>query len=230
VDCFVCCWRAEARIEWLGRVARPVGWFKQPEWLVEAEFHAAAATVRRREAIMGQPFVGEIRMFGGNFAPNGWMFCNGALLSIAEFETLFNLIGTTYGGDGQQTFALPNLQSRVPIHMGADGLGNNYVEGQPGGVESVTLAAVQVGAHNHALRAVSSGASVASPANALPGVSLPTQGGMTSLQYGNLTATPTTLDSSSISQSAGGQPHSNIQPYLAVSFIISMFGIFPSQS
>ena len=111
---------------------------------------------------MSEPYIGEIRMFGGNFAPVGWRLCNGDLLSIAEFSTLFNLIGTTYGGDGISTFALPNLQSRVPIHVGADGQGNTYFVGQPGGVENVILAANQVGAHSHAVNAVNSGGSVSS--------------------------------------------------------------------
>lgn len=178
---------------------------------------------------MGQPYIGEIRLFAGNFAPANWAFCDGRLLSIAEFEPLFNLIGTTYGGDGQTTFALPNLLSRVPIHFGPDGSGDNYVLGMSGGVENVTLTSAQVGAHNHALRAVNSGASVASPANALPGLAAPSSG-LTPSQYGTLTAQLTTLTSASIGPSAGGQPHSNIQPYLAISFIISLYGIYPTQN
>src|SRR5664279_3944416 len=102
---------------------------------------------------MSQPFVGEIRMFGGNFAPAGWAFCNGALIPIAENETLFNLIGTTYGGDGQNTFALPDLQGRVPVHQG-----NGFVMGQRAGAESVTLTQAQMPAHTHVLRGSSSAA------------------------------------------------------------------------
>src|SRR6185437_7749552 len=99
---------------------------------------------------MAQPYVGEIRMFAGNFNPNGWAFCNGALLPISENETLFQLIGTTYGGDGQETFALPNLQSRVPIHMGTGASGSTFVLAETGGVESVTLTTQQIPLHNHA--------------------------------------------------------------------------------
>src|ERR1700704_5696753 len=108
---------------------------------------------------MAQPYVGEIRMFGGNFAPAGWMFCEGQLLPISEFETLFNLIGTTYGGDGQSTFALPGLQSRVPIHFG-----NGFILAETGGVENVTLTVNQIAAHNHPLLATASGQQL-NPAN-----------------------------------------------------------------
>jgi microcystin-dependent protein len=176
---------------------------------------------------MGNPYVGEIRMFAGNFAPANWAFCNGALLSISENQTLFTLIGTTYGGDGQSTFALPNLQSRAPIHAGALS-GTNYVLGQTGGLENVTLATTQIPAHSHTLNAVSPGASVPSPANALPGVSSSTTQPGT-LQYGT-GAEPTTFVPATIGSAGGNQPHSNIQPYLAISFIISLFGIFPSQN
>src|SRR2546426_7916463 len=102
---------------------------------------------------MAQPYVGEIRMFAGNFAPAGWMFCDGQLLPISENETLFNLIGTTYGGDGQSTFALPDLQSRVPIHMGTSTLGTTYTEGEKAGVEQVTLTTQQLPTHNHSVLA-----------------------------------------------------------------------------
>ena len=177
---------------------------------------------------MGSPYVGEIRMFAGNFAPLNWAFCNGALLSISENETLFNLIGTTYGGDGVNTFALPNLQSRTPIHMGTDSANNSYPLAALGGVENVTLATNQIPAHSHAANAVSAGGSVQSPANAClacrPALKLGT------LQYGHGTTSPTNFVATSIGNAGGGQPHSNLQPYLAISFIISLFGIFPSQS
>src|SRR3954454_15017263 len=101
---------------------------------------------------MGQPYVGEIRMFGGNFAPNGWMFCNGQPLPISENDVLFQLIGTTYGGDGQETFNLPDLRARVPMHMGTGG-GSTYQIGETGGVESVTLTTQQIPLHNHAFLA-----------------------------------------------------------------------------
>src|SRR5678815_970125 len=101
---------------------------------------------------MAQPYVGEIRMFAGNFAPAGWMFCEGQLLPISQNETLFQLIGTTYGGDGQETFALPDLRSRVPLHMGTS-LGTTFVLGQNGGVESVTLTSQQIPSHSHGFMA-----------------------------------------------------------------------------
>jgi microcystin-dependent protein len=176
---------------------------------------------------MGSPYVGEIRMFAGNFAPVNWALCNGALIAISQNETLFNLIGTTYGGDGQTTFALPNLQSRTPLHAGALS-GTNYVLGQIGGVEQVTLTTNQIPAHGHTVNAVSPGASVPAPAGALPGVSSSTTQAGT-LQYGTGTD-PTTLIQSTIGSSGGNQPHSNIQPYLAINFIISLYGIYPTQN
>jgi microcystin-dependent protein len=169
---------------------------------------------------MGQPYVGEIRMFGGNFAPAGWMFCEGQLLAISEYDTLFNLIGTTYGGDGQQTFGLPDLRGRLPIHQGNNGV-SNYVIGQLGGVENVTLSTNQIPAHTHAVTASSSPSS-------------------TSIPNGNYLASGpdiydqgkpgTAVMASAISFVGGTQPHSNFQPYLCVYFIISLFGIYPSQT
>src|SRR5947208_17026937 len=100
---------------------------------------------------MGQPYVGEIRMFAGNFAPAGWAFCNGQTIPISENDTLFTLIGTTYGGDGQETFALPDLQSRIPIHMGTGSSGTTYQIGEMAGVESVTLTTQQIPSHTHAM-------------------------------------------------------------------------------
>src|SRR4029077_7806068 len=128
----------------------------------EAGFGGTCARPARRlfdqEGInMGQPFVGEIRMFGGNFAPVGWMTCDGQLIPISENETLFNLIGTTYGGDGQSTFALPNLAARVPVHMGTGPGSTSFLIGQNGGVTSVTLTTAQLPSHSHALLATSSG-------------------------------------------------------------------------
>lgn len=170
---------------------------------------------------MAQPYVGEIRMFAGNFAPAGWSFCNGQLLSIAENEVLFQLIGTTYGGDGQETFALPNLQSRIPIHWGTSPSGTNYVIGDAAGVEEVTLTVQQIPAHNHTPGASSNPGNSATPANAVPATNT------TALPYG---ATPPVIpmNPSIIQPTGGSQPHTNIQPFLCVSFIISMFGVFPS--
>lgn len=175
---------------------------------------------------MSDPYVGEIRMFAGTFAPMYWAFCDGSLISISQNDVLYNLIGTTYGGDGVNTFALPDLRSRVPLHIGADKFGQTFTEGMKGGVENVALQSNQVGAHNHLVNAATSGASSASPSGALPGVSTSTQQGTT--QYGNGAANPTTLVASSVGLAGGSLPHSNLQPYLAVSFIIALNGIYPS--
>jgi len=169
---------------------------------------------------MAQPYVGEIRMFAGNFAPAGWMFCEGALLPISEFETLFNLIGTTYGGDGQSTFALPDLRGRLPIHFG-----NSFTQAETGGAEEITLTVSQIPAHNHAFMGTGNLATGNDPTNNVPASST----GATVLPYGT-DAPPTTLSPQSISPIGGSQPHTNFQPYLCVDFIISLFGIFPSQT
>jgi microcystin-dependent protein len=169
---------------------------------------------------MAQPYVGEIRMFGGNFAPAGWAFCDGSLQPISEYETLFNLIGTTYGGDGQQTFALPDLRGRLPIHMGqGPGLGS-YVIGQTGGTETVTLNTNQIPAHNHLFMVSGTAAAASSP-----------QGNILANATPNLYVRDVPSDNmsnASIGLSGGNQPHENMMPYLCVSFIISYFGIFPS--
>ena len=165
---------------------------------------------------MAQPYVGEIRMFAGNFAPAGWMFCEGQLLPISENETLFQLIGTTYGGDGQSTFALPDLRSRVPIHNG-----NGFVLAEQGGAEEVTLTVQQIPAHSHPLIGSSSTGSTSIPEN-----------GFLAKSTSNTPYTPfppdRNLRPNSISPTGGSQPHTNFQPYLCISFIISLFGIFPS--
>jgi microcystin-dependent protein len=169
---------------------------------------------------MSQPYVGEIRMFAGNFPPAGWMFCEGQLLPISQYETLFNLIGTTYGGDGQSTFALPDLRGRLPIHQGS-----GFTLAQTGGVESVTLAAGQIPAHTHPFLASSNQASSTSPANQAPAI---TQAS-TITPYGT-DAPQVQLNPSSIGSTGGSQPHNNFQPYLCIDFIISLFGVFPSQN
>jgi microcystin-dependent protein len=169
---------------------------------------------------MSQPFVGEIRMFAGNFAPVGWMFCEGQLLPIADFDVLFNLIGTTFGGDGQSTFALPDLRGRLPIHQGS-----SFTPGQSSGVEQVTLSVNQIPAHTHPFLATSNQASSSSPANQLPAI---TQAA-TITPYG--TDSPQVqLNSNSVGSVGGSQPHNNFQPYLCLNFIISLFGVFPSQT
>jgi microcystin-dependent protein len=173
---------------------------------------------------MSQPYVGEIRMFGGSFAPAGWAFCNGALISISENETLFNLIGTTYGGDGQETFALPDLQGRVPIHAGqGPGISQNYQLGQKAGAESVLLTTQQIPSHSHAWLASNDPSNSLIPTNNV--VSTPLN--ITPYFAGNASVP---LNASSLQPAGGSQPHDNMIPYLVVSFIISLFGIYPSQS
>ena len=167
---------------------------------------------------MAQPYVGEIRMFAGNFAPAGWMFCEGQLLPISENATLFQLIGTTYGGDGESTFALPDLRGRLPIHFG-----NGFILAETGGVETVTLTTNQIPAHTHAL--LGSGDIANSPN---PGASVIARSGQVNA-FTN--AAPSVAMSPQFAGSTGGsQPHDNFQPYLCVNFIISLFGIFPSQT
>ncbi len=170
---------------------------------------------------MGTPFVGEIRMFGGSFAPVGWAFCQGQLLAISENETLFNLIGTTYGGDGQSTFALPDLRGRVPVHMGTSSAsGGTYVLGQTGGVENVTLTTSQIPPHSHVPQAAAAAGSQASPSNNV-------WAGSTNLPYSQ-SAPAAGMAADAIGSTGGSQPHDNMIPYLVVNFIISLFGIFPS--
>lgn len=170
---------------------------------------------------MAQPYVGEIRIFAGNFAPAGWAFCEGQLLPISENETLFNLIGTTYGGDGQETFALPDLQSRVPIHMGTGADGITYQHAEMEGVESVTLSTQQMPIHTHSLIATADiGALNTAAGNILAqcaGVKIYTGA-----------APAAALNPQTITAAGGSQPHENLQPYLCLNFIISLFGIFPS--
>ncbi len=170
---------------------------------------------------MGQPYVGEIRIFAGNFAPAGWSFCDGQTVAIAENETLFNLIGTTYGGDGQTTFALPDLRGRMPIHQGSGG--SNYVLAESGGVETVTLTTAQIPAHSHTFGATSASGTQTSPNGAVLANSQGPQPYIQEDPDGGLAA-------QAAGPSGGSQPHENLQPLLGVNFIISLFGIFPSQT
>jgi microcystin-dependent protein len=170
---------------------------------------------------MADPYVAEIRLFAGNFAPLGWMFCEGQLLPISENVALFNLIGTTYGGDGQTTFALPDLRGRVPVHQGVDRSGNNYGMGQQGGTENVTLLTTQIPGHTHTVSASTADGTQTGPGGHVLASGTP--------MY--VADTPNhTLNSGSVVSSGNSLPHSNQQPYLCVSFIISLFGIFPSQN
>lgn len=164
---------------------------------------------------MAQPYVGEIRMFAGNFAPAGWMFCEGQLLPISENETLFQLIGTTYGGDGQSTFGLPDLRGRIPIHQG-----NGFILAETGGAEEITLTVNQIPAHSHPLLVSNDAALLNNPQNNLTG--------QTRNKFYRPQDTVVNLAPQTISSVGGSQPHTNFQPYLCVDFIISLFGIFPS--
>ncbi len=170
---------------------------------------------------MAQPYIGEIRIFAGNFAPVGWMFCEGQQLPISENEALFQLIGTTYGGDGQETFNLPDLRGRIPIHQGQGPGLQNYILAQTGGVEEITLTTQQMPAHTHPLLASTAVGTAASPQGsvlAASGSSNVYRPGPASVALSNQTVGPV----------GGSQPHTNFQPYLCVDFIISLFGIFPS--
>ena len=166
---------------------------------------------------MAQPYVGEIRMFAGNFAPAGWMFCEGQLLPIAENETLFQLIGTTYGGDGQTTFALPDLRGRIPVHHGA-----GYTVAETGGQEKVALTVQQIPPHSHAFVASADNAAQASPATR-------TLAHTNAINLYSATAPNVGMAAQAVSNVGGSQAHDNMQPYLCLNFIISLFGIFPSQ-
>ena len=174
---------------------------------------------------MGTPHAGEVRLFAGNFAPNGWMDCDGQLLPISEYETLFQLIGTTYGGDGQSTFALPDLRGRAPVHQGTGPGLSTVVIGEDGGAESVTLTQAQVPMHTHALIGSAANATATSPAGGVPG----TMPEVAASAYGS-DAPLTTLSPQGLAPAGGSQPHDNMQPYLTVRYIISLFGIFPSQA
>ena len=166
---------------------------------------------------MAQPYIGEIRIFAGNFAPAGWEFCAGQLMPISENDTLFALIGTTYGGDGQVTFGLPDLRSRIPMHMG-----NGYTLAQTGGAEAVTLNLAELPAHSHAPLATSTGANTANPANA-------NFAAWPDSPFA-ATAPSATMAADTLTVQGGSQPHENMPPFLAINFIISLFGIFPSQT
>ena len=166
---------------------------------------------------MSSPFIGEIRMFGGNFAPVGWAFCNGAVMAIDQNDALFNLIGTTYGGDGQTTFALPDLQSRIPIHVGP-----GFALGQSGGAETVTLTSSQIPAHSHVPQANSNVGTQSGPGGGVWAQS--------TLDQFSSAAPTVTMAPAALGSAGGSQPHDNMMPFLVVNFILSLFGVFPSQS
>lgn len=172
---------------------------------------------------MSEPFIGEIRMFGGNFAPRGWALCDGQILSIAQNTALFSLLGTTYGGNGQTTFALPDLRGRVPVHPGQGPGLTNRTLGQTGGEEAHTLISTEMPVHNHIVNAKSAGGSAATPANNVPA-------GSTARDNQYAPAADTTMSPSMVGSAGGSQPHNNMQPYQCVNFIIALEGIYPSRN
>jgi len=165
---------------------------------------------------MATPYVGEIKMFAGNFAPAGWELCNGQIVPILEYETLFNLIGTTYGGDGQENFALPDMRGRVPLHQG-----NGFVMAETGGVENVTLTASQIPAHSHPMLASSDPSNSPNPGNSFIGTSSQVDAFFSDIPSTNMNA-------AAVSSVGGNQSHNNMQPFLGINYIISIYGIYPS--
>jgi microcystin-dependent protein len=184
-------------------------------WLLVLVLAGAASSGVSR---MSSPFIGEIRMFAGNFAPAGWAFCNGAIMPIDQNTALFQLIGTTYGGDGQTTFALPDLQSRVPVHVGP-----GFALGQTGGVESVTLTTSQIPSHAHVPQGSATAGTQAGPGGGV--WATPSSGTMYSSTGPSLG-----LPANAIGLTGGSQPHDNMIPFLVVNFILALFGLFPSQT
>jgi microcystin-dependent protein len=174
---------------------------------------------------MATPYIGEIRMFGGTYAPYGWSFCNGALLAISQNQPLYNLIGTTYGGDGVNTFALPDLQGRLPIHQGQGNNLSNYVLGSKAGVETVTLITNQLPVHTHSALGSSTGSASSTPTNNTWGNSQ-----ITNKSFGPGTSANGTMNGASIGSSGNNLAHDNLMPFQVISFIIALQGVYPSQS
>ena len=172
---------------------------------------------------MSNPYIGEIRMFGGNFAPAGWAFCAGQLMPISENDALFTLIGTTYGGDGQETFGLPNLSGRTPVHMGqGPTISQTYVIGEMAGVESVTLTTQQIPIHNHAFLPSTTISAETNPTN-----NVISQSSQATIYISDQ---PNVNMANRVGPTGGSQPHENMQQYLCIQYIISLFGIFPTQN
>ncbi len=170
---------------------------------------------------MSEPFLAEIRIVGFNFAPRGWAFCDGQILPINQNQSLYSLLGTTYGGDGRTSFALPDLRSRTPVHKGG-----GYQLGQKGGAETVTLTAAQIAAHTHAAKASSTVGNTNTPAGrVLAAAPVPDL-----LYEAPAAATSTALRSGTVANAGGGQAHNNMQPYLTISFCIALQGLFPSRN
>jgi microcystin-dependent protein len=181
---------------------------------------------------MSDQYLGEIRMFAGNFAPNGWSLCNGQLMSISQNSALFSILGTTYGGDGITTFGLPNLQGTVPVHQGTARSGSSYQIGQAAGTENVTLLTTNMPSHNHLVGVTNQPGTQVDPTNAL--IAETNTGDSrnpitTTLNYAPAPSTGT-MAPTAVAMAGGSVPHSNMQPYLAITFIISLVGIYPSRA
>lgn len=170
---------------------------------------------------MAEPFVGEIRMFGGDFAPRGWEFCDGQLLAIVGNEALFSLLGTTYGGNGTTTFGLPDLRGRIPIHQGRGSSGTNYRMGEAAGAESVTLTVAQMPAHTHGMQGSTAAADSPSPEGRVPAAQA---------KLYQSSAPDASMAAQSVTMAGGSQSHDNMMPYQCVSFIIALEGIYPQRS
>jgi microcystin-dependent protein len=175
---------------------------------------------------MSEPFIAEIRIFAGNFAPRNWAFCNGQLLPIAQNTALFSLVGTTYGGDGRSTFGLPDLQDRAPMHPGnGPGLTSRRL-GETGGTTTTTLTAAQMPSHQHRLRGTNASAVSEGQHNPIPGRSTP----LGDRQYRASDVQPAAMHTSALAATGGSQPHNNMPPFLALNFIIALMGLYPSRS
>ena len=175
---------------------------------------------------MSEPFVAEIRIFAGNFAPRGWAFCDGQLLPISNNTALFSLIGTTYGGDGRTTTALPNLQGRAPMHPGrGPGLTSRRL-GEKVGTDTVTLVEAQIPSHSHTLRGTTANAGTNVPTN----TTALARSGRDNFYQSDTTSNLVDLNSAAVATTGGGQAHTNVQPFLVMNFIIALVGLYPSRS
>lgn len=173
---------------------------------------------------MSEPFIGEIKMFAGNFAPRNWALCDGQLLAVSQNDALFSLLGTIYGGDGRTTFGLPEMRGRLPVHMGSGPGLPSYNIGARSGQERVALTSQTVATHNHTYGAASGAGAASSPIDSFPAGS-----GSTAV-YQDSAANLDSMNSTSLSNTGGSQPHNNMMPFLCVNFIIALFGVYPSRN
>ena len=176
---------------------------------------------------MSEPYIGQIMLFAGNFAPRGWAFCQGQIMAIATNTALFSILGTTYGGNGQTTFALPDLRGRVPVGQGQGPGLSNYVLGEQSGSETVTLIITEVPAHTHLLNCNNAGPTVDNPNNALPAPLVDSSGAQVT---GYATTANGLMAPNAIQPAGGSQPHQNLQPFTVLNYIIALEGIYPSRN